>query len=211
MSGNERPTFYREVEDRPPKFITRNEAEKRWMFEWVCSRLHDWAEDHEWAGTHLDGLLEEQLEEAYEAVRRGLEDDDVAEALRAAEQGDVEPLRSMYPQIARFIKLPKRADHSTWRKRAERRWPPYPPRAPEDGVELTKEEVAEAEKAARRDWIELAVAEAFIVRAIWKGHYDRTNQPQKDGQLTPAEIVAERWGVTPEEVLERLKRLKRTS
>jgi hypothetical protein len=37
------PYSYKAVEDRP-KFIAEDNKDKRWMFNWVCSRLDDWAE-----------------------------------------------------------------------------------------------------------------------------------------------------------------------
>jgi hypothetical protein len=212
VSGNERPSFYREVEDKPPEFITRNDVEKRWMFEWTCSRLDDWEEEYEWRGTYLDQLFEDQLNEAYDRMH-----DRVSAAIRSANEGDIEPLRELVQQllsplpqvgierskaITRFVNLPKLPRGKKWTKPAKRPTPFMPPR---EGVEQTE---AEAEAQAYKDRIELAAAEAPIVRYIWKEHYDKTNQPAEAGQLTPADIVAERWGVKPEEVLERLKRLE---
>lgn len=179
MSGNERPSFYKKVDEGPPEFITRNEDEKKLMFEWTVSRLHDWAEANEWSGTRLD-----RGESPWSPWTN------VDAALGAAEHGDVEPLRFLFPDLARFINLPTRPDHSPWPK--QKRWP-YPPRDGEEG---------------RKDRIELAAAETMIVRAIWKKHYVRSNQRKdfKASQWTPEEIVAKRWDVTPDEVRERLKR-----
>ena len=178
------PHRYRAVKDRPPNFLTGSEDERCWMYEWVSSRLHDEAEIYEWRGTHLEGLFDEEQEETYDGVRAYFDDD---AALRAAERGDVEPLRMRHPKIARFINLPPLERGKKWRAVKKRRWP-YPPRD-------------------RTDRVDLAAAEVAIVRAIWKKHYGRTNQP-RGGQLTPADIVALRWDVAPEEVLERLKRAK---
>jgi hypothetical protein len=174
------------VEDKPPKFRTANDDEKRWMHEWVFSRLDDEAGLYEWRGTHLDELFWESLANSYDQIRFNLSE---PAAVEAAEQGDIEPLRGMFPQHARFINLPKLRRGRTWKKKKPKY--PFPPRD-------------------RRDRLELAVAEERSVRAIWKEHYGRTNQSLKDGQLTPGEIVAERWGLNPEEVIEKLKRLPNT-
>jgi hypothetical protein len=176
---------YREKDDKPP-FFAKDEKERRWMYDWVCSRLDDDAAENFWRGTHLDGLLEEEAREVYERIARW---GSRAAALRAAHGGDIEPLKARFPDIAEFIsRLPMpHGKHRT--KPAARRWP-YPP-SPEPAE-------------GRRDRIELAVAELAIVRAIWRTYYHRQNRPE---QMKAEEIVAERWGVELEEVAERLKRL----
>ncbi len=193
MRGNERPSFYRARADRPENFLTRNKKEKQHMFEWTCSRLHDWAEADEWSGTHLDKIMDEWSAEGIDSVRRWT---DVDAAIRFADKGDVEALRHLFQKIARFIH-PEPLEVGKHRPKPARRWP-YPPKT-------------------ERDRIDLAAAETFIVRAIWKNKkpygYGRSNQPSNKKAVElglelwrPEEIVALRWDVTEEQVLERLKR-----
>jgi len=158
---------------------------------------------------YLRKLLEEQLEEGYEAWRANLSDD---AALRAAEAGDIEPLRYRHPKLARFINLPTQLQGKRWTQPEKRRFP-YPPATPEDGVydfqvhawrEFTAAEKEEAKVRGRDDRIELAAAEVDIVRELWKKHYDGKYY-RRQGQVTAEDIVAERWDVDSEEVAKRVK------
>jgi hypothetical protein len=192
------------VDEHPP-FVTNGVKERQRMYEWVFSRLDDWGQVHDWTGTHLDTDVGERAKSDYLAMAAGLaEGGDVGAAIALAEEkGDVEPLQKLLhrllsplPQvgseraqkIARLIKRPKRADHSTFTPQPKRRGA-YPPKT-------------------REDLVDLAAAETVIVREIWKKHYRQRNQKVEDGQLTPEEIVALRWDVTPEEVIERRKGIK---
>ncbi len=182
---------YRRFDDAPPNFETKNDDEKRWMYEWVYSRLKDRGEPNEggWLGTDLEGLLEEQYEEE---VLVWFHEDLAIEAARR--YGDLEPLKARFPKIAEFVNLPTGGPRgSTWRNRKRLR-SPYPPRD-------------------RRDRIELASAEVAAVRRIWKRRYKQTTQRGHDGQLSAYEIVAKRWKVKVDEILHRQRhpRLKRPS
>jgi hypothetical protein len=201
--SDHRPVFYRnvgepeyrEVDDKPPEFITRNANEKRHMFKWVCSRLDDWIEEREWRGTHADEDFDETADQAVEAE---CAETDVDAALRVAERGNIEPLRRLFPRIARFINLPKREDRSTWTDQTKRLWRDPLNRTPRDHLDRTER-------------VELAAAEAIIVRVIWQRHYHQSNQLRDvvNSQWTPEQIVAERWDVKVKEVSERIKRIKR--
>jgi hypothetical protein len=178
------PHSYKAAEDRP-KFIAEDNKDKRWMFNWVCSRLDDWAEAYEWRGTHVDEAYEKALEEAYDAECANLDGDDYARANRAAESGDVKRLRAMFPQHERCINLPKLLRGLKWRKKKERDWLSFP--------------------KDHSDRVELAVAEGVIIREIWQQYYGKSNQA--GGQAMRVETVAERWDVNPEGVRARLEHL----
>jgi hypothetical protein len=109
-------------------------------------------------------------------------------ARQQAEQGNLEPLRKLYPRDARFINLPRL-------KKPGEHFKKKPP-----------------DHLAPHCRLEEALFELPRVRAFWKKHYGKTNRPK--GQLTAEEIVAERWDLDVEEVRRRhisRERLKRAS
>jgi hypothetical protein len=97
-------------------------------------------------------------------------------ALEEAESKNLEPLRRLHPDHARFINRPPLAKRSDHFKKAI------------NHDLLTPE-----------DRLQEALAELPRIRAIWKKHYPgRSNS--RSGELTAAKIAAERWGLTEDDV-----------
>jgi hypothetical protein len=107
--------------------------------------------------------------------------------INAAERGDIKPLRKEVEKIdsryGRFVNLP--------RLRRGRHFKKKPP--PTDDLRTPHGRLQEA----RHEWL--------LVPAIWKEHYGQVRR--RVGQLTAVEILAERWGLTDEEI--RRNRLSR--
>jgi hypothetical protein len=99
-------------------------------------------------------------------------------ALEEAETKNLEPLRKLHPQHARFINLPPLGNRGDHFKKAINHDPLAPHRR-----------------------LEEAVFDLSRIRAIWREHYGRSNRPS--GELTAEKIAAERWGLTEEDVRER--------
>ena len=97
------------------------------------------------------------------------------EALEAAQRGNVEPLRNLYPQIARFINPPKLRRGEHFKKNNQ-------PGSTDDP----------------RLWLACAIEDAAQIRAISQSHYGRKNRPR--GEATAEKIAADRWDLTEDEV-----------
>jgi hypothetical protein len=89
-----------------------------------------------------------------------------ARAIESAECGDVEPLQTLYPRLARFLAPPKRPKGSHF------------PR-PRDVVGS----------------MQCAADDVRRIRAIWKHHY-RTFRRRRGQEPTAEGIAAARWGIT---------------
>jgi hypothetical protein len=158
------------------------------MHEWVCSRLDDIVERTEWRGSHVNELYENALEAADPL--------DEGEAVRSADEyADLEPLRKMFPNHAKYINPRKLTGRG---KRPKRK---------------TKDRLPLGDPWHPRLRLAMAVEEAGLIRAIWREHYEHSKRPK--GQLRATEIAAARWDLAEEEVikkrlsLERLKTLAR--
>ena len=100
-------------------------------------------------------------------------------AIRAAEDGDIEPLRKKYPHLARYLQLPKRSGKGD-------RFPR--PRPMSDYQERTL----------------LAASDVGRIRRFWKEAYGKKNRPH--GQIGAEEIAANRWNVSVDDVIRWIKK-----
>ncbi len=158
---------------------------------------------HVWVNRQLDLILETSYEKNQEQARSNWSAEKYADwraseqlpafreaqAINAAEHGNIEPLRELYPKLVRFLFRPKRPNKS-----------PFPKNRPL----VFADRVSNAADDVRR------------IRAIWKLHYGKKNQPG-----LAEEIAAERWTdkdkkgkmaverVSEDDVAERLRHMKK--
>jgi hypothetical protein len=98
-----------------------------------------------------------------------------------AEGGNYEPLRKLYPQLARHLNPPK--------LRSGQRFKPF---GSHWDMEMR---------------IVGARSDVYRIRAIWKAAYGKTNRPKDHDQLA-LKIAAERWEITANAVRKGVSRKK---
>lgn len=109
-------------------------------------------------------------------------------SIGAAERGDIRPLRRRYPQVARFLHLPKR-------KRGQRYLE----------ADKTKKwnKVLNDPHDAR---LALAVMDVRHIRTIWQKHFQgKKNRSAHAGEKSAEWFAAERWGLTEDEIAAAMK------
>lgn len=175
---------YRDVDDRPADFL--DGSGNVWMTEWVCSRLDDW-----FVGAcdgPIDGELSEVFRQAHEQspIVRALSRNEAA-AVEAAEQGNIEPLRLMFPRHAKFINFPKNKNVKKGEGMKKRQPAPF------KGDIVDPFADPRFRRAAARD-------DAARIRAMWKKYYDKVQRPTHLGLVTAEKIAADRWGIGEDEI-----------
>jgi hypothetical protein len=90
---------------------------------------------------------------------------------RAIEEGDIEALRRLHPRLARFLNLP-----------------------PQRG----RPKKIDRDPWSRQKRLADAIAELPRIRAIWEKNYGRSRRPPN--AITAAQIAAERWGVSEDDL-----------
>ena len=161
--------------DKPP-WRASNPRDREWMIVWVLDQLdQDDAEQEYWDNKLAETRDLELLRKVPVRKVPRLE-----RAKESARQGDLAPLRQLFPQIAEFIAVPKRP-------RGQRR--SYP-RDPIKAIKLYGQEPL--------------VDDVKRVRALWKRYYKPSKRRSTDG-ATAEEIVARRYGCTEEKVADALK------
>jgi hypothetical protein len=163
------------VDDDLPPLKARNDRDKGRMEAWVNRKLDeidDALTEVYWASMG-DAAAGEQRKKAFEEFIES----DTAE-IHAAEHGDIEPLRAKYPQLARFLHLPKRSG------KGDR----FPPRkdfiAPK--YEMPDGEVVDGQNLTFACW------DVPVIRELWKTHYEKV---RLRGYHAPEEIAARRHNV----------------
>lgn len=163
---------YREPNDKPPAF---SKAREEWLFEWTASRLQDFHERAEWRGYVVDVEYEQDLQDKYDAKF------DIDAALRAFDQGDPEPLRSLHPKIARAINLDFRGQGNRAADQLAR-----------------KQKHFDLDNQSAR--LMFAIEDVRVIRnVIWKVHYGRMNKA-KGTVLSAEDIAARFWDVKVEAI-----------
>jgi hypothetical protein len=187
--------------DGKPPWIARNERERQWMKRWVIAKLDATiaAKNRKFA-TAVRNFRRLPSETRHAIIKRQLAasrarlDADGGQKRRdflinVAEHGNVDPLRTelrkIDPRYGRFVNLPplKRGQH--FKKR-----PPTDPMAPQYRLEE-------------------ALFEKPLILKLWKKRYGKRNR--RRGQITADDILAERWDLTTEEVLNGRLSRKRTA
>jgi hypothetical protein len=92
---------------------------------------------------------------------------------RAIDDGDIEALRGLHPELAQFIHAPKNSK-------------PGPKKTVNHDPDSPEERLADAREEVRR------------TRIILKKHFGRSNRPA--GALSVEQMAAERWGLTEADV-----------
>jgi hypothetical protein len=161
--------------DLPP-WIARGDRDRQKMIDWVNFELDTDPDDpvereflanqERWANA---------TPEEHKAAVAWVTNDGFQ--IRAAEHGNIGPLRKKYPRLAPYLHLPKRSGKGD-------RFP----RARSDYQHRTL----------------LAASDVGRIRAIWKKEYGKKNRPR--GQISAEEIAAKRWEVSSDDVIRRIKK-----
>jgi hypothetical protein len=157
--------------DELPPLTARNERDRENMEAWVTRKLED-IDDALLASLNAAAAGNEENERR---LTEFLESDEAE--IHAAERGNIEPLRAKYPQLARFLHLPKRSGKGD----------KFPPRKDyiASGYEMPDGEVVDGNN------LTFACADVPVIRALWKMHFNR----RPKGYATPEEIAAHRWSI----------------
>jgi hypothetical protein len=158
----------------PPRAITpttlpplraRNERDRNRMEAWLDAKLLDLdGLEADWRGAQLNAASAEPRSDPWTWTE--------AQAIAVAEQyGNMEPLRTMYPQLAKFLQPPKR---------------------PGKGKRFEKVRMLEDQT----DAVTMAVWDAVRIKKIWKKYYTH----RVKGYATAEEIAARRWDIATEAV-----------
>jgi hypothetical protein len=120
--------------------------------QWKCRNEHEAKAMTDWVNDQLDQIeiVSERFSRYGETV---LSEDDkylIEQAIEQADKGDIEPLRRLFPHLARFMCRPPR-------ERGKR----FPKNTEDDPV--------------RR-----AAADVKLIRALWAKHYGKKNRPPND-------------------------------
>ena len=103
-----------------------------------------------------------------------LRDDTLSIELEQAEHGNIEPLRNRFPQLAKYLHLPKRPSRG-------KRWPKFKDKYADDPVMM-------------------AIEDAKSIRALWKMAYDGKSNRKPDDGWSALQIAAMRRRVTVDEI-----------
>lgn len=167
------------MSDVLPPWKAKSREDVEWMENWVNQKLDEWHKenglDQSWFVAELEKGVKAEKWRATEEY-----------ALIAAETGDIEPLKALYPHLAKYLRKSERSAGNHLR----------PP--PGGG---------RAEKAAR---------DVPRIRGIWLMFYGRTNRTVREGSvsklgasislgLTAVEIAARRHKVAASSVEKALK------
>lgn len=149
--------------DARPPWTGDDEAMTRWLMHRLNERLRE-----DQVGFKAWQMSPEgQTAEAEQMAR----DNSVGPAILAAENGDIEPLRKMFPLLAPYL---------------------YPPKRKRGGQ-------SSAPLAGLQTKLVYAVVQVPRIRALWRQHYDKKNR-RKD-ETSAEWFAARLWGVTEDEVI----------
>jgi hypothetical protein len=161
-----------------PPWFARSERDKLWMIEWCHAEL-----------VALDNQLHPDSERTWElspeALRQNWLRQRLERAKAAARDGDVAPLRELYPEIAEFI-YPyrrKQGERRSYRKPGWNVWEEY----------------------GREGLLDAAIDDVRQLRTkIWPRHYGRSKRRINDGPSAEA-IAGELRGLSEDEVKAAIK------
>jgi len=158
--------------------MTRRYGPKKRLEIWLNKKLDDEVPDE--LGQFFKQINDAKLDmrEVVRAAGESYKKWRLADAIAAAEHGDMRLLRSLYPHLVPFLQPPKR--------------PGKGKRFPKD----TKDKLRDIEWDPHLVDLTLAVKDAARIRAILK----EQSIPRLKGDYSPEEIAARRWRVEPEAV-----------
>jgi hypothetical protein len=146
--------------EKPPR-LARTRRDRKQMEDWLNDLLNGLL-DAEGDDTDFEEYSELDLKEYL---------------IKAAEHGDIEPLRKEYPELARFLHLPKQ---------------------PGKGKRFVRDKFHDMMRSQFLIKLTAAAWDADRIRFIWKYEY----KPMPKGYPPPEEIAAERWKVPVDQVYE---------
>jgi hypothetical protein len=138
------------------------------MVDWMHSEIDRWLSDN---NKNVDGAK-------FLAWLKARGPD--SSAIEAAQSGNIEPLRKLYPHLAPFLTLPTLPHGQKWKDR----------------------------RLAAYDAATAAAMLVPIIREIWKQHYHKKNRRPEDG-YSAVEIAASYLEVKPSAVERKRKNLTR--
>jgi hypothetical protein len=160
--------------------------------EWESTKDENWLA---WVNEQLDELDEQEVlvDDPLEASVRllaSMSPEGRREAIRKMmvshakdswRYGDVAPLCKRFPELAETFVPPPR-------------W---------------KEQLRQRDRTIKRQLMKLAVRDVHRIQKLWRDHYDGRWKRRRGHGPTAAQLAARRHGVSPEDLLEAMKRAKR--
>jgi hypothetical protein len=155
---------------------------KRDLPRWPARSEADNLDMFYWLQAQLDQMLFEEIDQTN---KYWFAKDDLSYFIASAESGNIGLLRTALakddPRIAKFVNLPKQSTRRRWQS----------PRWPYGG-----------------NRIHCAAEDVVRIRALWQQHFKKKKRISST-DLSAVDFAAKRWGVDPNKVAARMKKIKR--